>query len=232
MRYANPQYTFLFASLDEKEPSTARKVHLRRLYDILHLSVQRNDHLRAYRAWCILARCKEFQLKTMWTTALYILTRNEFANGNNQKRIDFLRTIMLRYPDEREAILQELIITLIMAEQYREALDELELYLPSFPYQDNPTFHIYAGLLALYLAQTPDIDNNNSATFDPRHLQDARGYFEQATNIDPSNTIANLFLQRISSIEGPQTQQDEFGSDDDFSIDEEGVRPKKKRIKS
>ena len=58
---------------------------------------------------------------------------------------------------------------------YRRAMEELDLYvtglsctrmpsvltklssryLPSYPYQDNPVLHIYAGLIALYLAQPP-----------------------------------------------------------------------------
>ncbi len=55
---------------------------------------------------------------------------------------------------------------------YRRAMEELDLYvfgpnilpsfkcnnsliryLPSYPYQDNPVFHTYAGLIALHLAQ-------------------------------------------------------------------------------
>lgn len=70
---------------------------------------------------------------------------------------------------QREAILTELIHCLIRCNRYREALDELELYvhsihwnvksdevysyLPSFPFQDNPILHVYSGLLSLYLSQ-------------------------------------------------------------------------------
>lgn len=55
---------------------------------------------------------------------------------------------------------------------HRRAMEELDLYvfgpqflppftwsssliryLPSYPYQDNPVFHTYAGLIALHLAQ-------------------------------------------------------------------------------
>lgn len=71
---------------------------------------------------------------------------------------------------QRVDLLKELIFRLIEAGLHREALDELELcvfcvigtvapltlhprYLPSFPYQDNPILHIYAGLLCFYLSQ-------------------------------------------------------------------------------
>ena len=50
-------------------------------------------------------------------------------------------------------ILRELVLRLIYAGKHRRALDELDLYLPLFPFHDNPVMHVYAGLLALYLAQ-------------------------------------------------------------------------------
>lgn len=71
---------------------------------------------------------------------------------------------------KRELILKELTLRLIRAGMHREALDELDLLvilrpavqaglmvpnrnLPTFPFQDNPVLHVYAGLLAVYLAQ-------------------------------------------------------------------------------
>jgi RNA polymerase I-specific transcription initiation factor RRN11 len=73
---------------------------------------------------------------------------------------------------QREDVFRELVLRLILSGRQREALEELELwaflrsifnindsnlalnsYLPSFPYQDNPVLHIYAGLAAFYLAQ-------------------------------------------------------------------------------
>lgn len=59
---------------------------------------------------------------------------------------------------DKETMLKELVLLFILSGQYSQALDELELYLPSFPYQDNPVLHIYAGLLCLHLAQKPDGD--------------------------------------------------------------------------
>lgn len=73
--------------------------------------------------------------------------------------------------EKRESIFQELILRLIVFGNHREALDELELYvsfqipfasacwniihryLPSFPFQDNPVLHVYAGMISLYLSQ-------------------------------------------------------------------------------
>ena len=48
-----------------------------------------------------------------------------------------------------------LVLHLIKHERYREAMDELELYLPSPPYDSVSSLHTYAGMLAFFLAQPP-----------------------------------------------------------------------------
>jgi hypothetical protein len=50
-----------------------------------------------------------------------------------------------------------LILHLIRQKQYREALDELETYLTSYPYLLSGPLHTYAGMLAFYLAQPADL---------------------------------------------------------------------------
>lgn len=54
---------------------------------------------------------------------------------------------------EPEAILLQIVMLLASANRYTEALNELELYLPLYPYRDNALLHYYAGLLCIYLAQ-------------------------------------------------------------------------------
>ena len=90
-------HTFLFASLDSKQPLTTRKVHIRRLYDILQLSIQRRDVQRAKHAWSILARCKEINWLTLWRTGLHILGE---AHTDEDITVDYLRAMMLQYPDD------------------------------------------------------------------------------------------------------------------------------------
>jgi len=92
-------HVFLFSSLDSKNPLTSRKVHIRRLYDILQLSLQRNDFLRAKRAWAILSRCKEMNWKSMWTTGLELLGEG-VDSACTPRRLDYLRNMMLQHPDE------------------------------------------------------------------------------------------------------------------------------------
>jgi RNA polymerase I-specific transcription initiation factor RRN11 len=93
------EHIFLFASLGSKQPLTTRQVHIRRLYDLLQLCIQRHDYERAKRAWSILARCKEVEWKSLWPTALVIMSGNAASHETGQVA-DFLRTMMLQHPDE------------------------------------------------------------------------------------------------------------------------------------
>lgn len=94
------EHRFLFASLADKKPTTARQVHIRRLYDLLQLCLQRNDISRAKRAWAILARCKEVNWKIMWTTGVHLLGDDSYDLETNTPRVEFLRSMMLQYPEE------------------------------------------------------------------------------------------------------------------------------------
>ncbi|KAF9453000.1 hypothetical protein P691DRAFT_755836 [Macrolepiota fuliginosa MF-IS2] len=221
----SPDHNFLFASLDSKPPPTTRKVHIRRLYDVLELCIQRNDFVRAKRAWTILIRCKEFRWEEHWTTGLYILNEGGASTDNIPRRIEYLRAMMLRDID-KETMLKELILLLILSGQYQKALDELELYLPSFPYQDNPVLHIYAGLLSLQLAQSKD----GSQVLDSSLIRGAQSHLNQAQSIDPSNTITQAFLQKINTL---QKRTDENGTIDseDETMQVDDSTPKRKRIR-
>ena len=99
---------FLFASPDGKAPSTARKVHLRRLRDILHLSIQRGDLLLARRAFGLLARCPEIEWTAIWKIGLVILATDSTPGGDNilgtTKHVEFLRVMMLQHPEEVRSV--------------------------------------------------------------------------------------------------------------------------------
>jgi hypothetical protein len=101
---------FLFASPDGRSSSSARRVHLRRLYDILHLSIQRGDLLLAQRSFALLSRCEDIEWAAIWKFGLIILAaadqpdqRPGYVNVNmlgTPKHIEFLRVMMLRHPEE------------------------------------------------------------------------------------------------------------------------------------
>ncbi|KAF8165501.1 hypothetical protein B0H34DRAFT_793880 [Crassisporium funariophilum] len=220
-------HSFLFESLDSKQPSTTRKVHLRRLYDILQLCFQRNDFQRAKRVWAILARCKEIDWLALWTTGLHILAEDDAHENKTQRTVEYLRAMMLQYPDDREAILKELIFRLLLAGKCREALDELDLYLPSFPYQDNPVFHIYAGLISLYLAQ-PTLAS--AKLLNPILVRDAQTHFEHAKALDQENVVAQAFLDKILAMQNDQGNSYEESDDENMVLDT--ALPEKKRART
>ncbi|KAG5728511.1 hypothetical protein E4T56_gene19496 [Termitomyces sp. T112] len=219
------QGSFFFGSLDLPNPLTARKVHIRRLYDILQLCIHRDDLERATRAWSILVRCKEVPWMTMWTTGLLLIDTGSGEEHRTSDRLEYLRAMMLRHQEEREKILTELVVQLIQLGRHREALDELELYLPSFPYQDNPVLHIYAGLICLYLAQplTPD------SPFNVMLLRDAQSHFEHAQGVDPDNKVARGFLEKIPQLSESlqnreSTDVESEDEDKDMAIDDSSRR--------
>src|ERR1700722_119049 len=88
----------LFELLWNKHSRTARKVHIRRLYDVLRLCIERNDLPRARKAWDILIRCKEFDWKVMWQTAVHLL--GSHSDDNRPEEHEFLRVVMLQCPSE------------------------------------------------------------------------------------------------------------------------------------
>lgn len=95
--------SFLFNSSDRKAPTTARKVHIRRLFDILHLSIQRRDLPRARKAFGLLSRCEEIEWTVIWKQALLLLADELPTSGDaprTEKQIDFLRVMMLQHPEE------------------------------------------------------------------------------------------------------------------------------------
>jgi RNA polymerase I-specific transcription initiation factor RRN11 len=91
-------HDFLFASLGDKPPQTARKIHLRRLYDILQLSIQRHDLDRARRAWAILVRCRELDWKTTWKTSLYLLDQQD-VDDESMGAVDFLKSMTRQHSE-------------------------------------------------------------------------------------------------------------------------------------
>ncbi|KAF8631621.1 hypothetical protein AX15_002363 [Amanita polypyramis BW_CC] len=223
---SSDDHTFLFASLQSKRPFTARKVHIRRLYDLLQLCIHRQDFVRARRAWAILARCKEVQWRTLWTTSLLLVGTGLHGVDSGEEKVHYLRALMLQHLDDREAILTEVIHCLIRSGRYKEALDELELYLPSFPYQDNPILHAYAGLLSLYLSQEASKDPSRCSAF----RREAQSHFGHAIELDADNFVAQAFIQKTlannyESLHADSDQEEFMEVDDELT-----PKPKRTRV--
>ncbi|CDO76548.1 hypothetical protein BN946_scf184982.g7 [Trametes cinnabarina] len=113
-------------------------------------------------------------------------------------------------------------------------MEELDLYLPSYPYQDNPVLHVYAGLIALYLAQ-PGGDNSEEMIHDHRWdtnlVRDAHAHFERARTIDPSNIVAEIFLAQLPGLaQGARVQNTPDSDDEKMEVDD--AMQARKRVKA
>ncbi|KIP10670.1 hypothetical protein PHLGIDRAFT_22116 [Phlebiopsis gigantea 11061_1 CR5-6] len=207
------KYSFLFTYPDAKQTLSARRVHIRRLYDILELSIHRNELPRARNAWSILVRCKEINWKIMWKTgASLVATDDDDKAASTRNKVEYLTTMMLQFPEARESIIQEMILHLITTHRYRRALDELELYLPSPPFQENSVLHTYAGLICLYVAQ-PQVAPGVSP--EGRSLRDAQHYFDRARYLDQDNMVATAWSDAIPNFNSSGEDRETPVSDDE-----------------
>lgn len=245
---------FLFASPDGRgSASSARRVHLRRLYDILHLSIQRGDLLLAQRTFALLSRCEDVEWAAIWKFGLIILaaagqppppdnvTVNTLGTPTrNHRDIEFLRVMMLRHPEERESLVRELVLSLAMTGRERDALDELELYLPSPPYQDNSVLHVYAGLLCLRLAAPSSGANSSCNTQGTRPgkitdaseqtlLREAQQHLERARALDPEDVVAQAFIRRLTTLTPESNTASNESDDDTTEVDSNGLGRKRIR---
>ncbi|KAF8499979.1 hypothetical protein JB92DRAFT_2833980 [Gautieria morchelliformis] len=228
---------YLFDSLESKVPRTSRKVHIRRLVDILQLSIHQRDWPRAKRAWSILSRCPEFEWKNLWQTGLLLIQcTDNAAELRGGKTLEYLRVMMLQSPENRVSILQEIILWLIKSDRHRDALEELELYLPSFPYQENAVLHIYAGLLCLFLAHPKHLGEESnvdehamSLPMNQAYVRDCETHLRRAAELDPEHPVPSEILLKLS-LSNMESQENEIDSDDAADVNHDNAaRPSKRQ---
>lgn len=90
---------FIFDSLHARQPKTSRKTHIRLLYDVLQLAIQRRDYACAHKAWSILIRCKEVDWKTLWRTGMLLVEQASNEVPLDSRKLEYLSTMMLQYPE-------------------------------------------------------------------------------------------------------------------------------------
>ncbi|KAL7422710.1 hypothetical protein Q5752_002001 [Cryptotrichosporon argae] len=140
-------------------PPAVRAAYIRNLAACVRACVLRGDVARARRAWALLVRCREVDWRERWHWGLYLLNAVSesvatAASGQGRQGETYLKTLQIASAEgERPMILHALVLHLIQHDRHRDALSELETYLPSYPYLSSSTLHTYAGMLAFYLAQ-------------------------------------------------------------------------------
>jgi hypothetical protein len=91
-----PRSSFIFKPRGSQSVHTVARVQLRRIYDVLHVSIARKDAARARRAWAILVRCPEVDWQAMWKTALHILDLESAETGYDMQDIGLLDKLLQR----------------------------------------------------------------------------------------------------------------------------------------
>ncbi|KAH7344987.1 hypothetical protein B0J17DRAFT_624242 [Rhizoctonia solani] len=182
-------------------PSTSsRKQHIRFTYDLLHVCLQRGDLVRARRAWIILVKCPEIDWRTLWAVGLALIPGRESREGGRATRehVNYLKRVRLQIPHLQETLLKETILALIDLGEYQEALDELDLYIVTMPFDQNPVLHLYAGMLWLFTAQ-PRAESLDGS---PEELAEsaAKRHFRRAIALDPGNGFARGWLDWCSYV--------------------------------
>ncbi|KIR51513.1 hypothetical protein I315_05995 [Cryptococcus gattii Ru294] len=153
---------------DEQGELPLRHAYIHSLANLLHACLLRGDIDRAKRAWAILIRCREVDWRARWQWGLLFLSSGSSdAVQNTQASVyasqaeddyrqaeRWINTLRVgARMEDKPSLLHALILILIKHARYRQALEELETYLPSYPYLLSASLHTYAGLLAFYLAQ-------------------------------------------------------------------------------
>ena len=92
-----PYKNFCFELANSKPARTSRKIHIRRLYDVLELCIHRGDLQRARNAWAILLRCEEVDWLSLWRIGALLAGSGPVPAGRSiGDRLEYLKTIMLQ----------------------------------------------------------------------------------------------------------------------------------------
>jgi hypothetical protein len=91
-------HQFLFSLLGLRGLESARKVTIRRVYDVCMHSLFLGDVERARKAFGILLRCKEFDWKASWALAIYMLNAHDPDRDDTffLSQVEQLRLLMLQ----------------------------------------------------------------------------------------------------------------------------------------
>ena len=101
----NAQDAYLFEPASNIHARTTRKVHIRRLFDVLQLSIHHGYFQKARRAWAILMRCKELDWRLMWRTGVLLVDeRSVLDEGLVAARLEYLQTVMLQHAESVSAL--------------------------------------------------------------------------------------------------------------------------------
>lgn len=145
--HSDRHHKFLFSLPGLENVDSARKEMIRRVYDVCIYSLFLGDVEIARKAFGLLLRCKEFKWKDFWSLAVHMLNPHDPDRDDTfiLSQVEQLRSLMVRdrtrvsHPSQShvwtqpipqgEELLNEVLQVLIQNGQYREALEEIELFV-------------------------------------------------------------------------------------------------------
>ncbi|KAJ9098184.1 hypothetical protein QFC21_004513 [Naganishia friedmannii] len=175
-------------------------------------------------------RCEEVNWRTSWKWALPVFNleieavRRAAAGGSAQgynaeepyevldiwrKKETYLRRLLVSVKlVNRPEILLALVLHLIEVKEHQRALDDLELYLISYPYILSASLHSYAGMLCFYLSQPTTTREFSRNLFDKDN--DSSLSRETSSEMDDDTDDAvNSYKARSRPITAEDLQMDE-----------------------
>lgn len=152
--------------------ATHREKHLRRIYDLLMLSISRGDSKRAYRSLRVLLHAYEWSSVELWRHALQVTTmvaadeaerivgiRTEEDRILNEKKIAQKRLTFMRQVNKTRSsalqvdLLLEMIPEMLMLGLEEQAMEEIDLLITTYPFRLEPLLHLYSAMLYLIVSE-------------------------------------------------------------------------------
>ncbi|WFD07253.1 protein-serine/threonine phosphatase [Malassezia vespertilionis] len=215
---APQSYTTLLATpLDPRAVShkanvDQRRRHVRRLYDLLQLTILRNDKQRAARCLYLLLRMREWRPVELWKFGLKVAAMPDALESH--RPLAYLQQISRTRTELRPYVLPFLVRELVFVQRYEDALEEITSVISVYPYRHIPQLHTYLGLLTLYigasrhpadaqLTASPSllVPSLLSLHVAPQVRRMALHHFENAIKVAPRYTAlqTHVFSQRVRS---------------------------------
>lgn len=171
-----------------------RRLHIRRVFDVMQLMILRRDMDRAARCLHILLKSHEWRPLEMWKWGLLVAT---LADQPNDMALQYLQRISRTRPALRPFTLPYLVREWIICGHYKKAHEELLSVISSYPHRQNPQLHTYLGLLTLHASSThmnQSFSSDSTSPFIPLSIPDevpvqarqtAKMHFENAIKMAP-----------------------------------------------
>mgnify|MGYP002759437284 FL=1 len=161
---------------------------MRRVHDLLHLSLLRQDHERAVRCFIILLRSQDWRPLELWKLGLRIACMDAHNDAAQKYLLRISRTRTALRPYSLPFLIREW----IRNGNYQQAHEELSSIITSFPYRLHPLLHTYLGLLTLYIGHAEpheylhDIPHMSTSFIVPPGVRrTAKFHFENAVKVAP-----------------------------------------------